>query len=176
MEILSESRIAYPREQVYRAYRDRLPEIAALIPDVRAVKVYAREETPTGVKLHNEWQSDREIPAMVSKLIRPDQLAWDDYAEWNDAGSYVDWIIRPRAFREAVRCSGRNHILADGDHATVVRLTGDLTIDIREVPGVPGFLASRLAPQVEKFIVSLITPNLEQVNACIERFLDGETT
>lgn len=173
MQILSESRIAYPREQVYLAYRDRLPEIAALIPDVREVKVMAREVTATGVTLHNAWTSDREIPSIVAKILRPEHLVWDDHATWNDAGSYVDWVIKPRAFRDAVHCAGRNLLIADGDHATVVRLTGDLAIDIREIPGVPTFLATRLAPQVEKFIVSLITPNLEQVNAGIERFLDG---
>ena len=58
----------------------------------------------------------------------------------------------------------------------MVRLTGDLQINVKEIPGVPSFLAKRLAPQVEKFIVSLITPNLEQVNKSIERFLDAESS
>ena len=58
MQIYSESRIAYPREQVYLTYRDRMSEIAAFIPDVREIIVHAREDTDHGVKLHNEWISD----------------------------------------------------------------------------------------------------------------------
>ncbi len=53
-----------------------------------------------------------------------------------------------------------------------MRLTGTLVIDLKEIPGVPSFLGRRLAPQVERFIVSLITPNLEAVNTSIQRFLD----
>ena len=174
MQILSESRIAYPREQVYLAYRDKLPDIAKFIPDIREITVHSREETGHGIKLHNEWVSDREVPAMVAKIIKPEHLRWDDYADWNDEGSHVDWVIKTRAFTDAVDCKGRNAIIAEGDKSTLVRLTGDLKINVRDIPGVPSFLAKRLAPQVEKFIVSLITPNLEQVNASIERYLDAE--
>jgi hypothetical protein len=53
-----------------------------------------------------------------------------------------------------------------------VRLTGDLRIDLVDLPGVPGFIARRIAPQLEKFIVSLITPNLEQTNQGIQAYLD----
>ena len=176
MQILSESRIAYPREQVYLAYRDKLPDIAKFIPDIREIVVHSREETSTGVKLHNEWISDREVPAMVAKIIKPEHLRWDDHADWNDELSHVDWVIKTRAFTESVTCAGRNSILAEGDDNTLVRLTGTLTINVRDIPGVPSFLAKRLAPQIEKFIVSLITPNLEEVNKSIQRYLDAEHT
>jgi hypothetical protein len=171
MEIRSESRIKYPRDQVYRAYRDRLPEIAKYIPDIREIVVKARDETPAGPKLHNEWIADREVPSFAQAILKPEQLRWDDLAEWHDDEHYVAWTLKTRAFTDAVRCSGRNTFLEDGA-GTRVLLTGDLAIDLKEIPGVPSFLAKRLAPQVEKFIVSLVTPNLERVNASIERFLD----
>ena len=68
-------------------------------------------------------------------------------------------------------CSGRNHFIDDGDSTRVV-LSGQLDIQLKSIPGVPSFLAGRLAPKLEKFIVSLITPNLERVNASLQRFLD----
>lgn len=173
MQIFSESRIPYPREQVYLAYRDRLPEIAMYIPDIREIIVHSRKDGDAAVTLHNEWVSQGEVPKMVQHIIKPEHLRWDDFAEWNDAESHVDWTIKTKAFTEAVTCKGRNEILADGD-TTVVRLTGELNIALKGIPGVPAFLAKRLAPQVEKFIVSLITPNLEKVNQSIERFLDAE--
>ena len=172
MEIRSESRIRYPRDRVYRAYRDRLPEIAAFIPDIREIVVRSRQEVPGGIELHNEWVADREIPSFAQAFLKPEHLRWDDYARWHDAEHYVAWTLKTRAFTDAVKCSGRNTFYEDGG-GTRVLLTGDLTIDLREIPGVPSFLAKRVAPQVEKFIVSLITPNLERVNASIERFLDA---
>lgn len=173
MEIRSESRISYPRDQVYRAYRDRLADIAGYIPDVQQIKVHSRKEEGGVVKLHNEWIAEREIPAVAAKIIRPEHLRWDDHATWHDAEYYCDWEIKPRAFTDAVQCRGRNTFIADGDD-TIVRLTGDLQINLKEIPGVPSFLGNRLAPQVEKFIVSLITPNLKATNESIQAFLDAE--
>lgn len=173
MKINSEARIPYPREQVYLAYRDRMAEIAEFIPDIKEVKIVSREEGDGTVTLHNEWASDREVPSVVSKIIKPEHLRWDDYATWHNAAFYAQWEIKTRAFTDAVRCTGRTEVLEDGD-STVVRLTGDLSITLKEIPGVPSFLARRMAPQVEKFIVSLVTPNLQQVNRSIHRFLDSE--
>lgn len=171
MEIHSESRIHYPPQRVYEAYRDRLPEIAAYIPDIREIQVVSREAGTAGPKLHNTWIADRDIPSFASAFLKPEHLRWDDFAEWNDAGRFVAWRLKTRAFTDGVNCAGRNTFIADGDGTRVV-LTGDLQIGLTEIPGVPSFLAKRLAPQVEKFIVSLITPNLERVNASIEKFLD----
>jgi len=143
------------------------------MPDVREIVVHSREESNGVVKILNEWISDREIPKVVAKIIRPEHLRWNDHATWHDSDFYVDWVIETRAFTEAVRCSGRNTILADGD-TTLVRLQGELNISVTAIPGVPKFLAKRLAPQVEKFIVGLITPNLKNTNQSLQDFLDAE--
>jgi hypothetical protein len=176
MEIKSESRIAWPRAQVYAAYRDRLPEIAAYIPDISKITVHSRTPTPAGVKLHNEWVSNAEIPAIAQRFLKPEHLRWDDYADWNDPGFYVAWTLKTRAFTESVRCSGRNTFVEDGAGGTRVLLTGTLEIELRDIPGVPSFVARAIAPQVEAFIVKMITPNLEQVNRSIQRFLDAQAT
>ncbi len=175
MEIRSESRINYPRAKVYETYRDKLREIAAYMPDIREIVVHSREEADGIVKLHNEWISDREVPKVVAKIIKPEHLRWDDHATWHDEGFYVDWIIKTRAFTDAVTCSGRNSMIAVGDNATIVRLTGELKITVTGIPGVPSFLAKRLAPQVEKFIVGLITPNLKNTNKSLQDYLDAES-
>ncbi|MCO4743675.1 MAG: hypothetical protein KC912_02730 [Proteobacteria bacterium] len=171
MRIHSESRIAHPIDKVFPVYRDQLADVVPYIPDVSQINVLSREEQDGQVKLHNEWVSDREIPAMVSKFIKPEHLRWDDFATWHTEGTYCEWILRTRAFTEAVDCTGRTELHADGD-ATIVRLVGDFNLDIRKVKGVPSFVAKRIAPQIEKFIVALITPNLERVNGSLEQFLD----
>ncbi|MCZ7686557.1 MAG: hypothetical protein M5U28_50535 [Sandaracinaceae bacterium] len=99
-------------------------------------------------------------------------LRWDDYAEWRDADHQVRWTLKLRVFTDSVRCSGTNTFRRIDDGTTSVTLEGDLDIDLKSIPGVPRMLAGGLKPQVEKFIVSLITPNLERVNESLQQFLD----
>jgi hypothetical protein len=172
MRIHTESLIRHPQEKVYRAYRDRLPEIAAYIPDVREIIVESKDELEGGVKLHNVWIAEREIPVFARAFLKPEMLRWDDFAEWRDAKHQVAWKLKLRVFTDNVRCSGTNTIRRVDDHTTAVTLEGDLDIDLKSIPGVPKLLAGGLKPQVEKFIVSLITPNLERVNESLQQFLD----
>ena len=172
MKINSESRINHPQSDVYLAYRDRLPEVASYIPDIKEIRVESREQTAAGIKLHNLWIADREIPRMVQGFVKPHMLRWNDYADWNDAGAYCDWRLQIPAFPNNVTCSGRNSFYADGDSTRVV-LTGELEIN-PNFPGIPRMVARRLAPQIERFIVMLITPNLERVNQSLGAFLDAQ--
>ena len=171
MKIHSESRIPHAQAKVYGAYRDRLPEVAAYIPDIKSITVVSREDVAHGCTLHNRWAADREIPKMVQRFLKPEMLCWDDYADWHDDAAYCDWRLSIPAFPTQVQCSGRNTFVADGEHTRVV-LTGELHIQASKIPGVPKLLARQLAPQIEKFIVRLITPNLEQVNRSLGTFLD----
>ena len=174
MRIQSESRVHHPLEDVYLAYRDRLPEIAAYIPDVREIRVLEREPLPRGLRLLNLWVADKEPPKVAQGIVRPEWLQWEDHARWDDDAHHVDWKIALPALPDRVRCGGRNAFFADGPAATRVVLTGDLSIDAARLPGVPRLLAGKIGPIAERFIVDLITPNLSRVNACLERFLDDQ--
>ncbi|MFZ5480055.1 MAG: hypothetical protein ACOZNI_25040 [Myxococcota bacterium] len=173
MQIHASSLIHHPRARVYQAYRDELPKIAPYMPNIKEIVVRRREERPGGVKLHNEWIGKGEVPKVVQGIIRPDMLRWDDFADWDDAASACAWQIKLRAFTENVKCGGTNRFTEEGPGKTRVTLTGTLDIDLREIPGVPRVLAGTIAPQVEKFVIALITPNLEQVNASLGRYLDA---
>ncbi len=173
VKIFSESRIHHPLEVVYQSYRDRLPEVAPYTPDVKEIVVHSREELEMGPKIHNEWIVDRELPKVVQGLVKPDMMRWNDFAQWDDSQHHVDWVLQIPAFPNQVKCRGRNAFFADGAGATCVRLTGELEINLRSIPGVPRILAGRLRPKVESFIVRLVTPNLEKVNHSLERYLDA---
>ncbi len=174
MRIHSSSVVHHPRARVFQAYRDQLPEIAAYIPDIREIQVERRGEEGGTVQLHNVWIASREVPSFARGILKPDMLRWDDYADWDEAGWFCSWRLRTLAFTDSVRCSGTNRFEALDDGNTRVVLSGELDIDVKSIPGVPRLLAGRLKPQVEKFIVSLITPNLEQVNTSLGRFLDDQ--
>ena len=171
MRIHAESRIHHPLEQVYAAYRDDLPKLAAYIPDVKEIVVKERVERPEGPKIWNRWIGTRELPRVLRGIIRPEMLQWDDFAEWNDGARYVDWRLSFPAFPDRVRCSGRNAFAADGK-GTRITLSGTLEIDLRSLPGVPNLVARKVGPIAEDFIVRLVTPNLERVNMTLQRYLD----
>lgn len=173
MKIESESLIAHPVEAVFEAYRDRLPEVVPYLDDIREIVVESRREGDGVVTLHNVWSSDKDIPAVASKFIKPEHLSWDDHAQWSVAETRCQWRIEPRAFQDAFRCSGTTTLIPEGDR-TRVRLAGELTIDAAKVRGVPKFLAKTVGPQIEKFIVALIKPNLEKTNVAIGQFLDAQ--
>lgn len=172
MKINSESRIAHPLAEVYAVYRDRLPEVAAFIPDIKEIRAESQEPTAAGLKRHNRWIADREIPRMVQGFIKPSMLQWNDYASWNDASTHCDWVLQIPAFPDNVSAAGRTALFADGSSTRIV-LTGTLEIN-PNFPGLPKLVARRLAPQLEKFIVMLITPNMERVNHAIGDFLDAQ--
>lgn len=171
MQIRSESTIAHPVDAVFEAYRDQLGEVAAYLDDIREIKVLSREEDGDVTRLHNEWASSTEIPAVAAKFLKPEHLLWDDYASWDAGARSCAWEIKTRAFTEAVTCRGGTRLVADGEVTRVI-LEGDLTVDTSAIKGIPRFLAGRITPQIEKFIVGLVTPNLEKTNAAIGRFLD----
>jgi hypothetical protein len=172
MKIHSESRIHHPLDQVYTAYRDDLPALVDYIPDVREIVVKSREELPLGPKIHNRWIADRELPRVVQSVIKPEMLQWDDFAEWHDDETYVNWRLSFPAFPDRVRCGGRNAFSKAGEKATQVLLTGTLEIDLKNFPGIPNLVARKVGPVVEDFIVRLVTPNLERVNQSLQRYLD----
>ena len=174
MEINAVSHIHHAREKVYLAYRDELPSIAHFVNNVQAVNVLSRKDRPGGVTLHNEWVGKGEVPRVAQGIIKPEMLRWDDYAEWDDARSLVEWTIKIRVFSENFKCSGVNRFVEEGPGRTRVNLTGNLELSLKDIPGVPRILAGTIAPQVEKFIVALIKPNLEQTNEAVGKYLDSK--
>lgn len=173
MKFRNESLVGWPRDMVFAAYRDELSNVVKFLDDISAINVLDRKDDGGTTRLHNEWVSQREVPAVAASLIKPEMLRWDDYATWDQGRFVCSFEIKTRAFRDNVRCVGTNTFFADGDRTRVV-LEGDFEVSLKGVPGVPFFLAGTIVPQVEKFIVGLIQPNLEKVNVAVGRFLDAK--
>jgi hypothetical protein len=111
---------------------------------------------------------------MARSFIKPEHLAWDDHATWTESDTRCEWEIKTRAqWADAISCSGETRLVADGERTQVI-LDGDLTVNVNKLPGVPKLMAKSLAPAVEKFIVALITPNLDATNVALGRFLDAQ--
>jgi hypothetical protein len=177
MKLEADARISFPRELVFKTYRDRLPELVPHLPDVQSIKVLEREEAPggkTGVtRLLNLWIGKAEIPKLAQAVIKPEMLQWDDYAVWDQNDWTCEWRVATKMFTESVKCGGKNRFIDEGA-TTKLEIRGNLEIDLKGVPGVPKFLAGSVAPVVEKLIVTLLTPNLLSVSKGLEAFLKSQ--
>ncbi|MED5373635.1 MAG: hypothetical protein VX899_21640 [Myxococcota bacterium] len=174
MRIHSESLLNHSPREAFLAYRDHLPEFAPLIDDIQKIVVEKREESDGVVKLHNVWFAQREIPTFAKAFLKPEMLRWDDFADWRDGELRCHWEIKPRAFTDSVKCKGTNTFVDAGNGRTRVLLEGDLSIDLKGIPGVPRLVAGRIGPKVEQFIVSLITPNLQKTNQALGTWMDKQ--
>src|ERR1035441_341055 len=99
MRISSVSVLKHPRESVWVAIRDRLPEVVLLLDDIESVTVESRKELPDGtVDLVNIWKAKPKLPAIVTGYIKTEMLAWTDRAEY-----------RPRSY-ECVSARGSTSV------------------------------------------------------------------
>jgi hypothetical protein len=173
MKIEADARISFPRELVFSTYRDRLPELVPHLPNIKRITVQKRDDEGGVSKLLNLWEAKGEIPKVAQPIIKPEMVAWLDHAKWNQNDWTCEWRTEPRMFTESIRCEGKNQYVVDGGE-TILQIRGVLEIDLKGVPGVPKFLAGKVAPIVEKFIVDLLRPNLISVAGGLEKFLQAE--
>ncbi len=164
MEIYSSQIIEFPVDTVYYLVKDHLTELVPYLRNVRRIEVASREELADGrVCFVNRWYAAGEIPKAVQAVIKPEMLTWLDRATWDDKDKTCRWTIETMFFKDNVKCSGVNYYKPEGDHKTKLEITGDLTIMVKGIPGVPKLLEKTIASQVEKFIVRLLTPNMSSL-------------
>ncbi|WP_298616323.1 hypothetical protein [uncultured Thermosynechococcus sp.] len=173
MEIFSQVQLPFPREHVYRTYRDRLPELVNRMPNVRAIEVQARKESPQALEMVLVWHGGGEIPAAARALLSEAMLSWTDYTHWSDRHYLTRWRIAPHAFTEAIDCQGENQFIAVGD-STIIISRGHLRIDPKRMSGVHSFLAGKIARAVEEYLGQRIEPNFQQLAASVAAFLRPE--
>lgn len=175
MKIESDAVVPFRLPEVFRAYRDNLPELVEYLPNVKSIEVESRTEDGSVVKLVNVWHAGGDIPVSIRKFLGENMLSWHDYATWDEAGWTCHWTIETHSFREAVQCTGENRFVElDGDR-TRLEIKGDLRIDLKKVRGVPSMVAGSLGRTVEQFLVKQITANLGDVSDGLSRYLGARS-
>lgn len=169
LEVVAE--IAYPREKVFTAYRDHLPEMVPYLANVRAITVTSRTDEAHVAKLLNRWKGGGEIPAAVRKFLSEGMLEWDDLATWDQQRWICEWQTIVPAFKESVDARGHNTFTEKSATVTQLRIEGDLKVDAGKIRGVPRLLAGTIGPMVESFLVATIKPNFVAVAKGVEKFL-----
>jgi hypothetical protein len=177
MEFTCEGVIDAPVEVVYATLRDDLPKLVPFLDNVSAIAELERKPGTAG-KTHvlNRWRADAgNVPSAVRPFLKPEMLEWLDHAEWDDTGRHVDWWIEPPTFKDLYRCQGRNSVEERGSSAAIV-IRAKLTLDPDKIPGVPGFLARKVAPAVEGYMVERIRPNLAGLAVGVGRYLKAKVS
>jgi hypothetical protein len=170
MKLEADTHVPFPREVVFRAYRDHLVDLLPYLPNVRGIEIASREDAGTVTRLENIWRGGGEIPAAARAVLSESMLNWTDYATWDEAAWSCTWRIETHAFTDAVRCAGRNTFHAR-DGGTLLEIRGEITIDGKKIKGVPGFMAGTVAKTIEQVLVGKIQPNLVETARGLEKYL-----
>ena len=163
--------IPFPRPLVYTTYRDKLIELVPYLPNVRQIEVKSCREEDGLTHFVNEWHGGGEIPVLARAILSEAMLSWTDYATWNNFDFTTEWQIKTHVFTEAAHCVGKNCFLESGSGTQVV-CRGQLTIDPKQITGVPQFLAGRVGQTVEDFLISRVEPNLLQISEGVRQYLE----
>lgn len=175
MQLSADAHIPFPRETVFSAYRDDMVALVAYLPNVRSIEVTSRKDDGAVVELVNEWRGGGDVPAAVRALLGDSVLSWTDYAKWNADAMFCDWRTETHAFKEALRCGGRNAFLEDGPGKTLLEIRGSLEVDAKKIRGVPSFFAGKAGRAIEDFLVAKIQSNLVETAKGLAKYLSERT-
>ena len=164
--------LPYSREDVFRVYRDHLPDLVPYLPSVRSIEVTSRAEEGKVLKLVNHWKGGGDIPSAARRFISEDLLEWDDYATWDGERFTTQWKTVVPALKDAVDAGGLNTYEPITHTSTRYQISGEIKVDASKIRGVPRFLAGTAGPLIESFLVASIKPNLVAVARGVEKFLE----
>jgi hypothetical protein len=158
---------------------ERMQDIVPYLENIESIELQDRQDLPDGrLFIVRRWQgSASTVPSALRAFVSRDLLGWIDTATWVPSEYRVDWVHSMCSARAArlYECSGTNYFEPDPLNAnrTRIRITGELIVHPDRVPGIPRFLAGRLAPQIESFVIGLITPNLVGLSRGLQRYFDA---
>jgi len=177
MQFEKTSVVSHPADLVLETMIERMHKIVPFLPSVSAIDLISRDDLGDDeIRIVRKWQGTTDsAPSALRPFLTDEAMAWTDTALWTPSEHKVDWTLATSMGR-LYDCSGTNYFGPDPDDpegSTRMRVTGTLQIYPDRLPGVPRFLGKRLAPQVEKFVVNLITPNLTDVAIGLQGYLDA---
>lgn len=167
MDFTASTRIEHNADDIIALMMDRMEEIVPFLPSVDAIETLERETLPDGrVRIVRKWDGNSKgAPKVVRPFASKEVTSWHDIAVWTPSEYKIEWEFSNK-YSRFYECSGltwyRPHPEAP-ETATELLIEGKLTIEPTKLPGIPTFLGKRLAPQIEKFVVRMVKPNITNV-------------
>ncbi|MBT3586967.1 MAG: hypothetical protein HN509_18795 [Halobacteriovoraceae bacterium] len=172
MKLEDKSRINRPLDEVYTLVRDELSKLVPYLLNVDKIETIERSEVAGKVKLVNHWYAKAEIPSVAKKFVKPDLLAWKDLAEWDNSTHSVTYSLESFLGNDLFDANGTNTFVAIDEKTTELTVSCEVKIYPDKVPGVPRFLAKKVAPHIESFIEKLLGPNLTSLGEGLNRYFE----
>ncbi len=163
--------VRFPLDVTWPIYRNEVPNLIHLLPNIERIDVEKREEFDGGVNTVLWWHAKAKLPGPAAKLVSKDLFSWVDTATWLDADHHVDYVLTMPELSDAVRVTGRNSFVADGPR-TRIRLFGTIHTDMDKIKIVPKILLKSIVPTIQAFAVRLTKPNFDELNRGVEKYLD----
>jgi hypothetical protein len=176
MRFQRSSKVSHPAAVVLEVMMHRMEEVVPFMPSIESIEQKEKEDLGDGrVRIVRHWQGSTDsLPSALRPFVPREALGWIDTAVWTPAEYKVDWVLTTR-LSKFYDCSGTNYFEPhpkEPASATRIRITGNLEVHADRLPAVPSFLASRITPQVEKFVVDMLAPNLTETADGLQKYLD----
>ena len=172
MELIATTKVGFPRDLVFKTYRDKLPELVPHLPNVTSIVVKQRKDEGQKTTLVNLWTGRADIPAVAAKFVKQEMFQWTDFADWDEATYTCKWRSETGAFPGLVECSGTTaYVEVPG--GTELRIVGNLVLHLSRAH-IPRLLSGTVTPVVEKIIIGNLKPNLLSTGQGVEKYLQAQ--
>jgi hypothetical protein len=177
MDFKTENRLEHPAKDVLEIMIHNMEKVVPFMPTIDFIETEKFEQRENGqIYILRKWKgSSSTAPKALKPFLSDEMLTWHDDALWTPEDYKVDWNLRS-SLGKLYDCGGTNYFgpHPDDENASLIRLAGTLKIYPDRIPGIPRFLAKRVAPQAEAFILKLVSPNLTEVVSGLEKYLTAQ--
>lgn len=174
MKIHVEDTLPWPRDRVFTARRDWLPELAGDMSNVDRIRVKSEGRSASGtVDLETVWVGAyAHVPLALQGSLPPEALSWIEAGRFDPRSWTHTWKITVLALPEVVHAEGIDTFEVTPDGGTKVTVDGEFSLDPSKLPvGVPGFLLRGVLGKVERFLLGMIETSMHQTHLAIDAAL-----
>jgi len=179
MRFNEQSTVSHPAPLILETMIERMEEIVPFLPNVESIETRESKKLKNGqLRIVRHWQGKADsIPSALRPFLSKEALGWIDTALWTPPEYKVEWqqsALSPGIAR-LYECKGENYFEPNPDdpkNSSRIRILGNLDVHPDRLPGLPTFLGRTLAPQIEKFVIGMITPNLRDLAKGLQGYLD----
>lgn len=165
--------VKHPIDRVWETIKERMPELAEKLPDIKEVVVKSSRESDGGkVDLITFWKADIKIPSMLHSIVDPSTLSWTDEAYWLPRQRECHWKIQTHFLEGRVECSGlTTYEPAMGGKGTKIVFSGSLDISTAGL-SVPKLADKKMADTIEPLVGSMLIRNFRKVTEAIPEVMN----
>lgn len=164
--------IPVDRKKAYELVKNNLEAIAHYLPSVERVELVEKKQDDKGHEmLTNHWFAKASLPFFLKSFISKDLLSWKDTACWIDGELRVVYELESFYGNDLFEAKGENRFLEEGPGKTKLELQCEVKINAEKIPGVPGSVAKKVVPAIEKIVEKMLQPNLSSLGKALNSYI-----